>query len=147
MWGNPLKPKKYTPETLWEGALEYFNWCDENPWRKKEPIKSGEMAGEVMDVPTSRPYTKQGLIVSLNISLQTYLNYSSAEGYETYFEVCKHINAVIEQNQLEGASVNAYNPQIIARLLGLVDKKDLTTDGEKIAPKNVMIFGGKEIEI
>ena len=145
-WGNPLKPKKYTPEALWEKALEYFEWCDNSPWHKNEAIKSGDMAGSIIEVPTKRPYTKEGLCVYLNISLQTLLNYESAENYETHFEVTKHINNIIRANQLEGASVGAYNPSIISQLLGLVNKQSVEHSGE-ITQKNIISFGGKEVEV
>lgn len=132
LWGNPLKPKKYaTPEELWDAAVEYFDYCDENPWYKSEAIKGGDLAGSLVEVPTQRPYTFQGLCNFLNITYQTFSNYEKAKGYETYFEICTHIRAIIEQNQLEGATVGAYNHAIIARLLGLAENVNTNTTSKQ----------------
>src|SRR5690242_9247138 len=57
-----------TPELLLEVAEDYFQWCDEHPWVKKEPIKSGDRTGELIEVPTERPYTLSGLCIYLNAS-------------------------------------------------------------------------------
>ena len=48
LWGNPIKPKKYTPEKLWEGAIEYFKWCDENPIIVIEQSKMPQRLDAVM---------------------------------------------------------------------------------------------------
>lgn len=45
---------------------------------------------------------------------------------DDFFGVVTHIREIIRQNQLEGAMVEAYSPNIVARLLGLVEKKELT---------------------
>lgn len=113
-----------TPESFLNAALGYFKEVDENPWIKKEVIKGGMMAGEIVDVPTSRPYTIEGLCIYLGISRQTFLNYEKDENYKDYFEVLTYIREKIELNQLEGATVGAYSATIIARKLGLVDRKE-----------------------
>jgi hypothetical protein len=117
-----------TPELLLEAAYEYFKQCDENPWYKNEAIKSGMDAGKIIPIPVRTPYTFTGLYVYLGVDRTTYENYEKAESYKVYFPVTKHIRGIIEQNQLEGASVGAYNPNIIARLLWLVDKTETKTE-------------------
>jgi len=124
-WGNPLNPKKYNPKSLWAAAERYFAWCDENPWIIKEAIKGGTSAGEIVDVPTQRPYSVEALCRFLNISIQTFENYSKREGYETFFEVCSHIRAVIDNQYFEGGMVGVFNANIVTRKLGLADKKEL----------------------
>ena len=141
-WGNPLNPKLYTPEGLWEEACKYFDWANKNPWHKieqtKQPqrlpqnydkAKHGSISAflkQVVKIPVQRPYTIEGLCNFLNISVDTFLNYSNKAGYETYFGVSARIREVINNQQLEGGLVGAFDSGIVARKLGLADKKELS---------------------
>ena len=59
---NPVgRPRKYTPQELWETACKYFEWCDSHPWTKYEPIKSGADAGKLIEMQLKIPYTIEGL--------------------------------------------------------------------------------------
>lgn len=127
-----------SPDLLLEEAYNYFDWCKKNPFHKREVIKSGIRAGDVIKVEVDRPYTIEGFCVYAGISVQTFSNYGEREDY---FAVVTHVREVIRQNQLEGAIVEAYSPNIVARLLGLADKKEFTGEGGKdltinITPKN-----------
>lgn len=123
----------YSPDTLWDEAIKYFEWISGKVWNKKEAIKSGDLAGKTMDVPTSTPMSIESFCIYADITTDTFRNYiSNKDSYKDFFEVTTRIRDIIESNQFEGATVGAYNPNIIARKLGLTDKKDLTTDGEKI---------------
>jgi hypothetical protein len=113
-----------TPEELWSKACDYFANCDENPWIRKEPVKSGDMAGTCMDVEKARPYTKAGLADFLGVTRQSLKNYEKTEGYENYFEVSERINDIIFAHQLTGATVGEFNASIVQRSLGLVDKQE-----------------------
>lgn len=132
MWGNPIKPKTYTPEELWNKAVEYFEWCEENPWLKHEAIKSGQNCGELVQVPCERPYSIGAFCVFANISQVTFLNYATKEGYETYFTICSHIKEIIDKQHFEGGMIGAYNANIVTRKLGLKEQIDTTTKGESI---------------
>ena len=121
-----------SPSVFLESAYEYFESCDNNPWFKNEAIKSGERAGEIIPIPTQRPYTIEALCIFLQIDRQTFLNYENNEKYKDFFEVFTHVRGIIENNQFEGATVGVYNANIIARKLGLTDKqeKDVNLKGE-----------------
>ena len=126
MWGNPLNPKVFNaPKDLWESACKYFQYCDANPWVKNEAIKSGDMVGTTMEVETAKPYTLTGLCCFLNISLETFSNYSKNQDYKTFFGVCKQIREIVYTQKFEGAAVGVFNANIIARDLGLSEKKDV----------------------
>lgn len=129
MWGNPIKPKSYTPEELWNKAVEYFEWCKENPWMKID--FKGKDADRV-EIPCERPYSIEGLCVFLNISAKTFGNYSKSEGYETYFQICAHIKNIIDAQHFEGGATGAFNASIVSMKLGLQQKIDTTTNGESI---------------
>lgn len=123
---------KYTPAKLWAEAVKYFEWISPQVWNKKEAIKGGDMAGTLVDVPTSTPMSIKGFCLFSDISHQTFLNYESAENKD-FVEVTSRIRAIIESKQFEGATVGAYNANIIARTLGLVDKQDITSKGDNIS--------------
>jgi len=126
-----------SPDKFLEEAYNYFDWCKESPMYKREAIKSGIKAGDIIKIEVDRPYTIEGLCVYSGISVRTFYNY---EEREDFIQVLTHVREVIRQNQLEGAMVEAYSPNIVARLLGLSDKRELTGEGGKdltinIAPK------------
>jgi hypothetical protein len=118
-----------TPDILWKSACEYFNHVDENPWIKNEPIKSGDSAGTTMKVETSRPYTLSGLCIFLGCCQDTLSNYGNKEQYKDFFGVVKEIKAIVYTQKFEGAAVGAFNANLIARDLGLIDKKELNNKG------------------
>lgn len=125
---------KYTPEALWDEAVKYFDWMSERVWNKKEAIKSGDLAGQIMDVPTSTPMSIESFCLFADIGTDTFRNYeSNNKGYEDFFEVTTRIRGIIESQQFEGATVGAYNANIIARKLGLADKQDLTSNGQTMS--------------
>lgn len=124
--GNFFKPKKYSKEDWVAKFMEYLIERGEKVWNKKEPIKTGDMAGETMDVPTQLPLSIESFCVYAGVVRDTFLNYEKVEGYEEYFEVTTYMREIIESDQLDGATVGAYNPNIIARRLGLTDKTQQT---------------------
>jgi hypothetical protein len=146
LWGNPLNHKKLTPEELWTGACEYFDWCNENPWRKQDFIKGGDSAGQIVELKTVRPYSISGLCIYLNISMDTFENYAKKDGYETYFGICSHIKHIIDTQHFEGGMVGTFNANIVTRKLGLAEKTDITSDGKPLQ-RTVIKWGDKELEI
>lgn len=119
---------KYTPEALWDEAVKYFEWMSQRVWNKKEAIKSGDLAGTIMDVPTQTPMSIESFCLFADIDDNTFLRYEKAEGYQDFWDVTTRIRKVIESQQLEGATVGAYNANIIARKLGLADKTENKTE-------------------
>lgn len=109
------------PDDLLSKAFEYFAWCEDNPWYKKELMRSGDRKGEIVDVPMHRPYLLVGLCVYCGISEKTFHEY---EANPKLKEAAAHIRDIIKQNQLEGATLGAYNSNLVSRLLGLTDTQD-----------------------
>lgn len=127
---NFKKPKAYPTVGDWANVfLQYLEEMNDKVWNKKEAIKSGENAGTLIDIPTSTPLSIRSFCVFANIHLDTFLNYESKEGYEEYFDITKRMRTVIQSNQIEGATVGAYNSNIIARLVGLSEKKEHKHEG------------------
>lgn len=113
--------KYNSPDEFLSASIGYFKWCDDNPWLKKEGIKSGTRTGETIEIPVSRPYTIDGLCVYTGICVKTFHDY---ENKKEFSQVISHINQVIRQNQTEGAIIGIYNANIISRILGDSDKQE-----------------------
>jgi hypothetical protein len=133
-----------TPELLWEAACEYFKWCDDNPWIKKEQLKKpvfDEMLGTwdiIANIPTARPYTIEGLARYWNCNRQWINDFEKAlkgkddQQSKDFSLVLTRVRETIYQQKFEGAAIGAFNASIIGRDLGLVEKKDVTSDGESL---------------
>lgn len=122
---------KYTPDLFWDEAVKYFEFMQTRVWNKKDPIKSGDMAGTLIDVPTQTPMSMESFCLFADISTETFRNYESNEdSYKDFFEVTTRIRTIIESQQFEGATVGAFNPNIIAQKLGLVTKMQNELSGE-----------------
>jgi len=118
---------KYTPKDWETESIKYFEYMADKVWNKKEAIKSGELAGTLIDIPTQTPMSIESFCLFMDIDRGTWDNYESNEGnYKDFFNITTRVRAVIESNQFEGATVGAYNPNIIARKLGLVDRQEQT---------------------
>ena len=116
------------PENLWTAALEYFEWVQDNPLYRNEAIKSGDRAGEIIQIPTERPMTIQGLCIYLDISFETFNNYgSNQDPWKDFFAIVTRIREIIKDQKLAGAIIGAYNANIVARELGMADKKEVSS--------------------
>lgn len=115
-----------SPEMLWDAACEYFQWCDENPWVKNEAVKSGDLAGTIIKVPTSRPYTLTGLCLYLDCNTKYFSDFEAnlTESDKDFSEVITRVRETIYSQKFEGAAVGAFNANIISRDLGLADKQE-----------------------
>ena len=140
-----------TPELLWEAATEYFEWCDANPALIVEQKKGNQniklsisedtntedlkgMLSPLISIPTKIPYTIQGLTLYLDCGVMFFNQFEDSLKDKTdpiskdFSLICSRIRDVIYNQKFTGASVGYFNAAIIARDLGLVDKKDVTGD-------------------
>lgn len=121
-------PKFKTPDDLWTGACEYFEWNADNPLMETKLV-SFQGVSEREELPLLRAMTIEGLCLFLDIDQQTLKNY---EAKKDFFGVVRKIQNIIKQQKFEGASAGLLNANIIARDLGLKDERDITSGGEKI---------------
>lgn len=127
-----------SPELLLEACQEYFNWCDAHPLYKVEAIKSGDNAGDLIKIPTMRPYTLQGLCRYLNANTQWFNQFEKSLAEKTDKEaedfsiILTHVREAVYQQKFEGAAIGTFNANIIARDLGLKEGIDATTNGKDI---------------
>lgn len=131
------KPIFQTPEDLWNAACEYFEWNVNNPlYEEKAFAYQGVVTIE--EVAKMRAMTIAGLLLFLDISDQAWLNYC---GRADYVGVTNDIKKVIYKQKFEGASADLLNANIIARDLGLADKKDLSSSDGTMTPKQTVNVG------
>ena len=82
------------------------------------------------------------LCLFLDITHKTFLNYK--ERGEDFLQVVMKIENIIKSQKFEGAAAELLNPNIIARDLGLSDKKDLTSSDGSMTPRpNVVVSDQK----
>ena len=152
-----------SPDDLWNAACEYFQWCDDNPWIKHEQRRGSQKVdvlelvaiakkenldindllnksmSDTVEIKTSRPYTLTALCLFLGVNTQYFKTFKAQLKkedplYEDFNTIITRIEETIYSQKFEGASVGLFNANIIARDLGLSDKKELdhTTKGESI---------------
>lgn len=119
------------PEDIWKQACEYFQWVDDHPLMQPELVKF-QGAATVKELPKMRAMTLDGLLMFIDCSESTWRNYRSDENKD-FLRVITRIEQIIYQQKFTGAAADMLNPNIIARDLGLADKKELTgKDGAPI---------------
>ena len=115
-------PKIESAEKLAELADQYFDFIDENPfiaidYKGKDAIECS--------MPKMRPYSIQGFCTFAGISHEAFANYRK---HKDFTEIATRIVQIIETQQFEGATSGFLNPSIIARTLGLADKKEVEVE-------------------
>jgi len=114
-----------TPDDLWNTCKKYFEWCDGNPLIETD--FRGKDAVEV-HLPHPRPYTLAGLCVWLGVNEKFWRDLRNAkkEDENEFSPVITRVEQIIYTQKFEGAAAGFFNANIIARDLGLTDKKDIT---------------------
>ncbi len=121
-----------TPEILWEAASEYFQWVEDNPLMEDKVFSyQGEITHEPLE--KMRAMTLSGLHIFLDIDESTWRDYRKQNDFS---RVIAQVEKIIKTQKFTGAAADLLNPNIIARDLGLSDKKEHTfTDVELVPPE------------
>lgn len=120
------KPIFSDPDEIWAASIEYFEWVEANPlYERKAFHASGVITHD--DSPRMRAMTIDGLCNFLDIGNSTWADYRARDNFS---EVCTRVEQIIRQQKFEGASADLLNHAIIARDLGLADKKELDHTGD-----------------
>jgi len=110
-----------SPEALWEACCEYFEWVDANPLYEMKPFAyQGVVVQE--PVPKMRAMTIDGICLFLDIAVSTWYEW---RGQDDFSEVIKRAESVIRSQKFAGAAADLLNANIIARDLGLADKREV----------------------
>ncbi len=113
---------KFSHDTdLWDACLEYFEWAEANPLKEAKVV-----GGKVHRLDKMRAMTITGLCVFLDIAESTWRDWRKSR--KDLSSVMTRVEQIIRQQKFEGAAADLLNPNIIARDLGLADKKELGGD-------------------
>lgn len=142
---------KYTPEALWDEAIKYFNWVEENPLWESVLVSKGikvinENGEEIITystaLPKMRAMTIEGFCLFADICKQTYYSYKQKDNF---IDITTRIDDVIRTQKFEGAAAALLNSNIIARDLGLKDKQEI--DDKRDKPSIHLSIDGKEVSL
>lgn len=118
-----------TPELLLEACCEYFEWCDQNPL-KEEKAFSYQGVINTTKVNKMRAYTLTGLCLYLDCSTEYFRKFEeNNKDSKDFIPVITRVKEIIYTQKFTGASADLLNANIIARDLGLVDKKEQAIKG------------------
>lgn len=106
---------------LWEACQEYFQWVEDNPLHEMRPFA---YQGVVVQEPVAkmRAMTIMGLCLFLDIDQKTWANWRSDKDF---IPVVTRAEEIIYQQKFTGAAADLLNPNIIARDLGLAEKREV----------------------
>lgn len=134
-----------TPEDLLLAATQYFEYCDNNPWIQRK-ITETDKGVIITETPTQKPYSLAGFRHFVGASESWITNFKKHCSND-FLRVIDEIEQFIANQQWEGASVGAFNANIIARTLGLKEHQDHTTKGQEITRiERVIIRPNDKIE-
>lgn len=115
-------PKFAHSSDLWDACLEYFAWVEKNPLKEsKLAQKKGEPT--VVNMNKMRPMTIGGLCIFLDIVHDTWTDWRNNR--KDLSAVITRVEQIIRTQKFEGAAADLLNPNIIARDLGLADKREI----------------------
>ena len=109
--GAPVKFK--TPEALAEKCAEYLQWAHDNPLESPD--------GKIKKV---QLVSIRGLCLYIGIAEETWYNWRKTR--EDLSESIGAVEKAIVDWQLKHASADLINANIVARLLGLTEKREVT---------------------
>lgn len=127
LFGDPVK--------LWEAAVEYFEWVDENPWEDEKVFVNQGIVTRASEY-RKQVYTMAGLQLFLGVGgvyfyqLKERVKAPGSQLDKGLAKVLEAIDLVIYSQKYAGATSGFFNANIIARDLGLKDATDWTTGGQ-----------------
>lgn len=125
-------PKFDTAEALEDACLQYFAWNEDNPLYKDQLVTfQGQASHE--PVAQMRAMTMIGLHMFIGVVRSTWDEWKVSR--PDFSAVIEMVETAIYRQKFEGASADLLNANIIARDLGLADKKDLSSTDGTMTPK------------
>lgn len=130
------RPQEFeSPQDFWNRSVEYINNVLNTPLYKSEQIK---MPGKewqddegnihkperVLNLPVAQAMTWEDLAVHLKVTSRTLRNYQTDEKHKEFFPIFSHVDDIMYAHNFKYSAAGLMNANLIARKLGLTDKKD-----------------------
>ncbi len=125
------RPRKYTPEQLINKFEQYVNDMTAQPIELVE-TEVGYIGKSPINKTKTKTLPQLLTIQDFCVYLGTTYSWWKELPDEDFLSVKTRIKDFLEAYQLKGASSGAFKDNIVARLLGLTDKRDITSNGETI---------------
>lgn len=138
-----------SPKLLWEAACEYFEWCDNNPLKEQKVFHTNGVVTKT-NVTKLRAYTLEGFHLYIRASDSYLRAFKSTHKDKTdqeskdFITVIREIEKTIYVQKFTGAASDLLNPNIIARDLGLSDKKDYSSKDGTMTPKPTIVVSDQK---
>jgi hypothetical protein len=117
------RPKKYTPNSLWKKAQQYFEWVVKNPLYEQKAFANGK----TKNLPKMRAMTELAFCEFAGIDRTTFNEYKSGrENYKEFPHITEKISNIIYLQKFEGAAADLFNANLIYRDLGLKEKTEVS---------------------
>jgi hypothetical protein len=140
---RPNVPLRYkTAQDLYDACMEYFDWVEDNPLLEE---KAFHYQGEIIkdSVAKKRMPTISGLIVFLGICNDTWYSYAKRPAHS---KIVNWVNDVIYDWRLSGGAAGLFDPGIVTRILGLAEKRDMTSSDGTMSPPKVIKLVPKPVD-
>ena len=138
-------PFKFTAEQLKQKFDEYLIYMKSQYFLKPDMIRSGERAGEQINLKINKPLTIISFCHYVGIDCQTYYNHVNGEYKDVQpelFDVFIHIHEAIKDEQITGAALNIYNERIVSKLNGLSDTINVQVTEQPVVNINLNALTG-----
>ena len=138
-------PFKFTAEQLKEKFDEYLIYMKSQYFLKPDMIRSGERAGEQINLKINKPLTIISFCHYVGIDCQTYYNHVNGEYKDVQpelFDVFIYIQEAIKDEQITGAALNIYNERIVSKLNGLSDTINVQVTEQPVVNINLNALTG-----
>jgi len=125
---------------LWDKCVVYFNWVEDNPLYELKAFHSQGIITKT-ELPKMRAMTITGLCLFLGISYETWQLYKERNDF---IEITTRVEDIIYEQKFTGAAAELLNPNIIARDLGLKDKREFDANVTSQGPLQINIIEDKD---
>lgn len=128
------RPLKFTPDELVEKFQEYLNWAKANPieavFQTSGVSYSGDTFGNTNKKLIPRLISVTGFLVHIGQTESWWKMLEEGKRAEEFLKVKDKIKTYCETYQKEMASAGLFKENIVSRMLGLKDKKEVENTGE-----------------
>jgi hypothetical protein len=115
---------------------------------RPELIKSGDRAGEVINVKVKEPYTIESFCLFIEMTVQWFfktMNEESDNKDNDLVEALIYVSTQIKRHQISGGINGVFNPMVVSRLNNLSDTVNQVNTGKSTDIK--INVNGKDIDI